>query len=134
MVERHCVQTVIRPHPPERIEPDVSLEDSTGTGDALLKDVGKPLPLRSLLTRPVLITVANNAMLSFLDMASEALIPLVWSAPVESGGLSFSPVSIGFWMSVYGCMSSVFTLPFSLASLGILARGRSSLPALPCAL
>ena len=108
MVEQHCVQTVIRPHPPVRIEPGISQEDSTDTGDTPLKDVEKPLPLRSLLTRPVLITMANDATLSFLDMASEALIPLVWSTPVESGGLSFSPVSIGFWMSVYGGMSGVF--------------------------
>jgi len=108
MVDQHCVQRVIRPHPHIRIEPDISREDPTDTGDTPLKDVEKPLPLRSLLTRLVLITMANNAMLSFLDMASEALTPLVWSTPVESGGLSFSPVSIGFWMSVYGCMNSVF--------------------------
>ena len=108
MIEQKYIQTVIHPHPPVRIEPDLSQEESTDIVDSPLKDVVKLPPLRSLLTRPVLITLINYAILSFLDIASESLIPLIWSTPVESGGLSFSPVSIGFWMSVYGCMSSIF--------------------------
>ena len=108
MIEQKSIQTVIHPHSPVRIEPDISQDELRDIVDAPLKDVEKPPPLRSLLTRPVLITLVNYAMLSFLDVASESLIPLMWSTPVESGGLSFSPVSIGFWMSVYGCMSGIF--------------------------
>ena len=47
-------------------------------------------------------------MLSFLDMSAMTLIPLVWSTPVEFGGLNFSPVSIGLWMSVSGFMDGIF--------------------------
>jgi len=36
------------------------------------------------------------------------LVPLIWSTPVELGGLNFSPVSIGLWMSVSGCMDGFF--------------------------
>jgi len=68
----------------------------------------KPPPLTALLTRPVLITIANYAMISFLEMSVMTLIPLVWSMPVEFGGLNFSPVSIGLWMSVSGCMDGIF--------------------------
>ena len=62
----------------------------------------------SLLTRPVLTSVANYAMLALLDMAALALIPLVWSTPIELGGLGMSPASIGLWISVYGSTSAVF--------------------------
>jgi len=76
-------------------------------------DAQKPLPLRSVLTRPVLISLANYVVLALFEMASLALIPLIWSTSIEFGGLNFSPASIGLWMSVYGCMDGVFQ--FTLA-------------------
>ncbi|KAI9443834.1 hypothetical protein H4582DRAFT_2071320 [Lactarius indigo] len=65
------------------------------------QDPEGPLPLRALLTRPVLISVSSYAM---LDMAAMTLIPLVWVTPVELGGIDFdlNPTSIGMWMSGYG--------------------------------
>jgi len=68
----------------------------------------KPPPLRSLLTKPVLLSVANYGMVALLEMVCLALIPLVWSTSVEFGGLGLSPVSIGSWLSVYGCMDGIF--------------------------
>jgi hypothetical protein len=88
---------------PTRIDADAS-----DVVNASLKDADKPPPLRSLLTRPVLLSIANYAMVALLEMACLALIPLVWSTSVEFGGLGFSPVSIGSWMSVYGCMDGIF--------------------------
>ena len=67
----------------------------------------RPPPLRGILTRPVLISIASYGMLALLIKASIALIPLVWSTSVELGGLGMSPASIGLWMSVYGFMSGV---------------------------
>ncbi|KAH9955873.1 MFS general substrate transporter [Russula dissimulans] len=81
------------------------------TDDALnahLGDSQKPPPLRSVLTRPVLVSVANYATLALLAMVSIALIPLIWSTPIEFGGLSLSPASIGLCMSVYGCINGIF--------------------------
>ncbi|KAN0136219.1 efflux pump azaL [Lactarius tabidus] len=81
----------------------------------------QPLPLRALLTRPVLLSVSSYAMIALLDMAAMALIPLVWSTPVELGGLSLSPASIGLWLSGYGCLNGVvqFTMfPRVVARLG----------------
>jgi len=92
------------------------LTNSDVTEDALdrhLDDTQKPLPLRSVLTRPVLISIANYAVLALLDTASLSLIPLVWSTSVEFGGLNYSPASIGLWMSMYGCIDGV--LQFTLA-------------------
>ncbi|KAH9059730.1 MFS general substrate transporter [Lactarius vividus] len=71
------------------------------------KGLEKPPPLRSILTRPVLISISSYAMLALLTTAALALIPLVWSTSVELGGLGLSPASIGLWMSGYGCMNGI---------------------------
>jgi len=107
--ELYGAQTVIRQPPLSvRTGPDIPQEESRVSGEASVKDVQKPPPLRSLLTRPVRITIINHAMLAFLEVSALALIPLIWSTPVEFGGLNFRPVSIGSWMSVYGCMNGFF--------------------------
>ncbi|KAH9010561.1 hypothetical protein EDB84DRAFT_1570384 [Lactarius hengduanensis] len=43
------------------------------------RDTEVPLPLRTLLTRPVLISASSFAMLALLDMAPMVLISLVWA-------------------------------------------------------
>ncbi|KAH9005453.1 MFS general substrate transporter [Lactarius hatsudake] len=72
----------------------------------------KPPPLRSVLTKPVIVTVANYAMLAFLDTVVSSYIPLVWSTPVEYGGLNLDPASIGLWLSLYGGMGGIFQFAF----------------------
>jgi MFS family permease len=72
----------------------------------------KPLPLRSVLTKPVLVTLANYAMFALLNAAVESYFPLVWSTPVEYGGLNLSPASIGLWLSLYGGMDGIFQFVF----------------------
>ncbi|KAF8267749.1 MFS general substrate transporter [Lactarius quietus] len=76
--------------------------------DGSVKDTEKPLPLRALLTRPVIVSVANYAMIGLIDMGAIALIPLVWSTSIELGGLSMSPASIGLWMTGCGLMNCIF--------------------------
>ena len=89
---------------------DTSLEEADiGSDIAITPDESdKPPPLRSVLTKPVLITVANYSMLAFLGAVLESCIPLVWSTPVQYGGLDLSPASIGFWMSLFGGMNGIF--------------------------
>lgn len=58
------------------------------------QDTENPLPLRALLARPVVASVANYGMIALLEMAAGTPIPLVWSMSVELGGLSMSPTSI----------------------------------------
>ncbi|KAH8989289.1 MFS general substrate transporter [Lactarius akahatsu] len=72
----------------------------------------QPLPLRSLLTRPVVISIANYGTIALLEIAASALIPLVWSTAIELGGLGLTPADIGLWMSAYGCVSAVFQFAF----------------------
>ena len=77
------------------------------TGDSLDLHLERPLPLRQLLTRPVLVSVANYSSLALLGIVSAALMPLIWSTSIEFGGLGLSPASIGLWLSVYGCMNGI---------------------------
>jgi len=72
------------------------------------KDADKPPPPCSVLTRPVLLSVANYAMVVLLEMICLALFPPNWSTTVEFGGLGLSPASIGSWMSTWGCMDGIF--------------------------
>ncbi|OAX37949.1 MFS general substrate transporter [Rhizopogon vinicolor AM-OR11-026] len=60
------------------------------------------MPLRSLLTPTVVIPIANYSMLSFLDIALRALLPLFFSTPTHLGGLGLTPASIGLWLALYG--------------------------------
>lgn len=59
-----------------------------------------------------MISIANQAVLVFLSIAASTLMPLVWSMPIEFGGLGLSPAFIGLWMSAYGCISAISLLAF----------------------
>ncbi|KAI9443931.1 MFS general substrate transporter, partial [Lactarius indigo] len=76
--------------------------------DGPVNDTEKPVPLRALLTRPVVVSVANYSMIGLFEMTAGVLIPLIWSTSVEFGGLGMSPASIGLWMAAYGCMNGIF--------------------------
>ena len=93
-------------------------------GNDKSRDTPQPVPLLSLLTRPVMISISNYAMLALLDMSAMALIPLVWSTPIDLGGLSFSPASIGLWLSGYGCLNGVIQFVFFPRVVGRLGPGR----------
>ncbi|KAH9026658.1 MFS general substrate transporter [Lactarius hengduanensis] len=73
-----------------------------------VKDTEKPVPLRALLTRPVMVSVANYGMIGLFEMTAGVLIPLIWSTSVEFGGLGMSPASIGLLMAGYGVMNGIF--------------------------
>jgi hypothetical protein len=77
-----------------------------------------------LLTKPVIISISNYAMLALLDMSAMVLIPLVWSTPVELGGLNLSPATIGLWLSAYGCLNGVLQFTFFPRVVRRLGPGR----------
>ncbi|KAH9016224.1 MFS general substrate transporter [Lactarius pseudohatsudake] len=80
--------------------------------DMTSNESDKPLPLRSVLTKPVVITTIDHALLMVLNGAAMSYIPLVWSTPVEYGGLNLSPASIGLGLSLYGGMGGFFQFIF----------------------
>ena len=63
--------------------------------------------MRALLTWPVLLSVANYALLSLLDIAYRAIQPLFYSTPIEFGGLAQSPARIGILLSSFGVMNGI---------------------------
>ncbi|PFH47258.1 hypothetical protein AMATHDRAFT_152581 [Amanita thiersii Skay4041] len=77
-----------------------------------IPDDEKPLPLRSLLTRKVILAAGNYASLSLIDIAYRAVQPVFFSTPIEDGGLSLSPLQIGKIMSTYGVLNGIFQICF----------------------
>ncbi|KAH9005446.1 MFS general substrate transporter [Lactarius hatsudake] len=86
--------------------------ETSDSPDLASNESDKPLPLRSVLTKPVVITTINHALLVLLNGAAMSYIPLVWSTPVEYGGLNLSPASIGLGLSLYGGMGGFFQFIF----------------------
>lgn len=68
--------------------------------------------MRAILVPPVLISVANYALLAIMDIAYRAIQPLFYSTPIELGGLGLSPASIGMAMGAYGIMNGILQALF----------------------
>ena len=85
------------------------LERSDGP-KAYLHD--KPLPLRKLLTYPVILSVANYITIAFLSICALALLPLFLAMPLEIGGLNLTPSVIGYIIGSYGLIDAVIQIFF----------------------
>lgn len=72
----------------------------------------QPVPLRDLLTRNVLFSSANYAVLALVDISLRTLHPVFLSTPIELGGLGLDPPVIGTVMSIYGILNGVFAVFF----------------------
>ena len=70
----------------------------------------KPLPLRKLLTYPVVLSVANYTALAFLSICTVALLPLFLAMPLAIGGLNLSPSAIGYIIGSFGLVDAVFQI------------------------
>lgn len=65
-------------------------------------------PLSSLLSSPrVRLAVANYGMLSLLDIALNALLPVVLASAIRLGGLGRSPETIGALMGTFGLVNGI---------------------------
>ncbi|KAF5379785.1 hypothetical protein D9615_005700 [Tricholomella constricta] len=67
-----------------------------------------PPPFRSLLTRSLLIPLANHGFYCFLDQSHQVLLPLMLSTSVPLGGLGFDSFTIGMIMGTWGICNAVF--------------------------
>ncbi|PPQ68704.1 hypothetical protein CVT25_012105 [Psilocybe cyanescens] len=75
-------------------------------------DVEKPLPLRLLLTKRVMVAAGNYAALSLVDISFRAIQPLFLSTPIHLGGLGLPPSTIGNLLSIFGILNGVFQVFF----------------------
>ena len=77
-------------HLPNGAEPEESLLSTPPLRDYLHPQ--KP----SFLSRRLFVTLVNYAFLSFLDASLYATYPLLLASPITSGGLNFTPKTIGY--------------------------------------
>lgn len=75
----------------------------------------KPGPLRSVLTRRVVIAAANYAFISLIEIAFRSIQPVFFSTPIELGGLGLDPAKIGAVLSVFGILNGLFQVFFFAA-------------------
>ncbi|QRV90476.1 major facilitator superfamily transporter [Ceratobasidium sp. AG-Ba] len=66
------------------------------------------LPLRSVLTKRACIAILNYALLALSDIAYAGIVPVMFAAPVQNGGLGLSPRSIGKVLGIQGLVTGVF--------------------------
>lgn len=85
-------------------EPADTSDDTSASSPRL----DEPLPLRDVLTYPVILSVSNYVALAFLNIAISALLPLFLAMPLSVGGLGFAPATIGYIIGSYGAASGIF--------------------------
>ncbi|KAG9315287.1 MFS general substrate transporter [Chiua virens] len=74
----------------------------------------RPLPMLTLLKTPsVIIPVANYGTLALAEISFYALLPLVYSAPIEIGGLGFPPSIIGIVLATFGILNGIVQALFT---------------------
>jgi hypothetical protein len=64
----------------------------------------------SLPTKPVLLTISVYAIHAYLEISNFALVPLVYTTPIEFGGLGLDPARMATCLAALGIMTGV--LPF----------------------
>ena len=69
-------------------------------------------PFRTLRHRPLQLVFLNYTFLSFINMADAVLLPLMYSTPLEYGGLGLSPFAIGTALGTFGIINAIFQAKF----------------------
>ncbi|KAG5644659.1 hypothetical protein DXG03_008041 [Asterophora parasitica] len=85
-----------------------TLSASEDEGRILGPDFAPPPPFRSLLTRSLLIPLANHGFYCFLDQSHQVLLPLMLSTSIPLGGLGFDSLTIGLIMGTWGICNAIF--------------------------
>ncbi|KAF8220945.1 MFS general substrate transporter [Tricholoma matsutake] len=88
--------------------PNHKAHDSTEEEYLLLHVTDKPIPLRRLMTYPVILSISNYMVLAFLNISFYALLPLFFAMPIDLGGLGFSPARIGYIIGSAGAITGLF--------------------------
>ncbi|KAF7312032.1 Major facilitator superfamily multidrug-resistance DHA1 sub-family [Mycena indigotica] len=70
------------------------------------------IPMRQLMTFPVVVSISNYVVLALLNIIIVALIPLFLAMPITIGGLGLDPPKIGWILCIYGFITGLFNLFF----------------------
>jgi hypothetical protein len=96
------------PEPSEISEATPLLECQTHSSTSLNNNTN----LYTLLHRPLLLVFLNYVFLTFLEMANTVLLPLMYSTPIEFGGLGLTPFHIGTILGCFGTVNAVIQAKF----------------------
>ena len=77
---------------------------------------GKPLLLRQILKRPVILSIMNLLFLEFQTTCYGAIVPVMLAMPVPLGGLGFTPAQIGYFLGACRA-SAAFFMAFYFSSV-----------------
>jgi hypothetical protein len=83
--------------------------DTPGPETPLLGRPPSPPSLSTVLTRRVTIAVSSYMLLCLLDIALIVLQPLVFSTPINTGGLGLDPAAIGLALGIFGLIDGVIS-------------------------
>lgn len=99
-----CTPQTVKPGPSKRKSVRILVQAEE---DPILREepLESPTTIRSILVRPVLLSVANYGTLCLLDIAYRAIQPLFFSTPIALGGLGFTPATIGLVLGLFGLMN-----------------------------
>lgn len=89
-------------------------------------------PSRTLLTRPVLLSVANYSIFAFLEICVWIFLPLVYTTPIQLGGLGLDPKSMGVTLAVFGIMKGIVQLTVFDHIIGFLGLRGTFITLLSC--
>jgi len=90
-------------------------------------DIDRPLPLRQLLTRDVIVAGGNFAMISVVDIIYRAVLPVFLATPSKLGGLDMSPSKIATVLSIHGIASGLFEMFFFARIVNFIGEKRTYL-------
>ena len=89
-------------------------------------------PFRAVLTKPVILSIANYLFLAFIDMAFLCLQPLFFATPISLGGLGLSPPTIGLYLGIFGLLAGTAQALFFSEAVRFFGLKRLFLVSLSC--
>src|SRR6266851_4677631 len=110
-LSRNTPESGNRPDEPNSdIFPDVEHNDECPNGFSSIPDDQPEPPPGTLLTTPVLRTIAAYGTLAFLEMCNWVFLPLVYTTPIQLGGLGLDPTRMGVCLAMWGILRGILQL------------------------
>jgi len=93
--------------------------------DSPVEDQQDPEPPRSLLTRPVVLTISVYAAHAYLEISNYALVPVMYTTPIRFGGLGLDPIGMGTCLTAFGIITGIIPFFFFDRIVNFLGRRRA---------
>ncbi|KAI0767187.1 MFS general substrate transporter [Fomes fomentarius] len=95
-----------------------SVEEAASLTAHRREDDGVP-PLRAVLIRPVILSIANYGAIALVEIALLALMPLFYATPIALGGLGLPPSKIGLILGTLGLLNGCFQFLFFAKAVAV---------------